>query len=140
MDNRWLIASGFFIFAICSVWFGEINLAIGPWSLVWAIILSGFGSGMVFVPLSTTAMGTLPNEQIGNASGLYNLLRNIGGSIGISMVDTLIARHQQLHRAELARHLTPNYSGFSRALEQLHAMLATRSGDILGLRRAYGVR
>lgn len=107
MDNRWLIASGFFIFAICSVWFGEINLAIGPWSLVWAIILSGFGSGMVFVPLSTTTMGTLPNEQIGNASGLYNLLRNVGGSVGISIVNTIVARHEQLHRSELVHHLSP---------------------------------
>jgi DHA2 family multidrug resistance protein len=60
---------------------------------------------MVFVPLSTTAMGTLANEQIGNASGLYNLLRNVGGSIGISIVNTIVARHEQLHRNELVRSL-----------------------------------
>ncbi|HEX4750416.1 MAG TPA: DHA2 family efflux MFS transporter permease subunit [Bryobacteraceae bacterium] len=105
MDNRYLIAAGFIIFAICSLWFGEVNLGIGQWSFIWAIILSGFGSGMVFVPLSTTAMGTLPNEQIGNASGLYNLLRNVGGSIGISIVNTIVARHEQLHRNELVRSL-----------------------------------
>jgi DHA2 family multidrug resistance protein len=105
MDNRYLIASGFFIFGICSIWFGEVNLAIGPWSFIWAIVLSGFGSGMVFVPLSTTTMGTLSNEQIGNASGLYNLLRNVGGSIGISIVNTIVARHEQMHRSELAHSL-----------------------------------
>lgn len=105
MDNRWLIGAGFVIFAICSLWFGEVYLGISQWSFLWAIILSGFGSGMVFVPLSTTAMGTLSNEQIGNASGLYNLLRNVGGSIGISVVNTIVARHEQLHRNELVHSL-----------------------------------
>jgi DHA2 family multidrug resistance protein len=105
MDNRWLIAAGFAIFAICSLWFGEIYLGISQWTFLWAIVLSGFGSGMVFVPLSTTAMGTLRNEQIGNASGLYNLLRNVGGSIGISIVNTIVARHEQVHRSELVRSL-----------------------------------
>jgi len=46
-------------------------------------------------------MGTLPNQQIGNASGLYNLLRNIGGSIGISVVNTIVTRHTQVHRVDL---------------------------------------
>ncbi|MBV8895000.1 MAG: MFS transporter, partial [Acidobacteriaceae bacterium] len=105
MDNRWLIGAGFTIFAICSLWFGEVYLGISQWSFLWAIVLSGFGSGMVFVPLSTTAMGTLKNEQIGNASGLYNLLRNVGGSIGISIVNTIVARHEQLHRSELVHSL-----------------------------------
>jgi MFS transporter, DHA2 family, multidrug resistance protein len=105
MDNRWLIAAGFLIFAICSLRFGEANLFISQWSFIWAIILSGFGSGMVFVPLSTTSMGTLANQQIGNASGLYNLLRNVGGSIGISLVNTIVARHSQLHRNEMAHSL-----------------------------------
>jgi DHA2 family multidrug resistance protein len=108
VDNRWLIGLGFFLFAFCSLAFGTVNLAIGPWSFLWAIIISGFASGMVFVPLSTTTMGTLTNEQIGNASGLYNLLRNVGGSVGISVVNTIIARHEQLHRNELVHSLTPS--------------------------------
>lgn len=124
MDNRFLIASGFFIFAICSLWFGEINLAIGPWSLVWAIILSGFGSGMVFVPLSTTTMGTLPNEQIGNASGLYNLLRNVGGSVGISVVNTIVARHEQIHRSELIHSLSPTNPLVRQHLSALEGVLS----------------
>lgn len=108
VDNRWLIGLGFFLFALCSLAFGTVNLAIGPWSFLWAIIISGFASGMVFVPLSTTAMGTLTNEQIGNASGLYNLLRNVGGSVGISLVNTIVARHEQVHRNELVHSLSPS--------------------------------
>ena len=114
IDNRYLIAFGFGLFAVCSYWFANINLGIGQWTLTWAIILSGFASGCVFVPLSTTAMAQLPNEQIGNASGLYNLLRNIGGSIGISMISTILSRHEQVHRANLAHNISP----YNPALQQ----------------------
>ncbi|HMF79102.1 MAG TPA: DHA2 family efflux MFS transporter permease subunit [Bryobacteraceae bacterium] len=124
MDNRILIAFGFLLFAICSLAFGQVNLEIGQWSLVWAIILSGFGSGMVFVPLSTTTMGTLKNEQIGNASGLYNLLRNVGGSIGISIVNTVVARHEQLHRTELVHSLSAGSPRVEHHLSILESLVA----------------
>jgi DHA2 family multidrug resistance protein len=107
IDNRWLIAFGFMLFGVASLWFGQVNLSIGQWSFLWAILISGFGSGCVFVPLSTTTMAFLRNEEIGNASGLYNLLRNIGGSIGISVVNTIVARHEQLHRNELVASVNP---------------------------------
>jgi MFS transporter, DHA2 family, multidrug resistance protein len=107
IDNRWLIAAGFVIFGLASYYMGKITLDISEWTLLWPIIFSGAGAGMVFVPLSTLAVGTLRNEEIGNASGLYNLLRNIGGSVGISVTNTLILRHQQIHRDELSRYITP---------------------------------
>jgi DHA2 family multidrug resistance protein len=119
IDNRYLIAFGFSLFAACSMWFADINLGINQWTLTWAIILSGFGSGCVFVPLSTAAMARLPNEQIGNASGLYNLLRNIGGGIGISMINTVLARHEQIHRAYLVHDITP---GNPLLQQQLHGL------------------
>ena len=125
MDNRWLIAAGFFIFAVCSLWFGEATLGISQWTFIWAIILSGFGSGMVFVPLSTTAMGTVRNEQMGNASGLYNLLRNVGGSVGISIVNTIVARHAQVHRGELVHSLAPTNQLVQERLSALENLLRT---------------
>lgn len=139
MDNRWLIGSGFLIFAVCSLWFGEVNLAISQWSFLWAIIFSGFGSGMVFVPLSTTTMGTLPNEQIGNASGLYNLLRNVGGSIGISIVNTIVARHEQLHRTELVHSLTPTNPLVQQQLSSLQGLVSSTNaaGPALANSAAY---
>ena len=138
LDNRWLIASGFGTFAICSLWFGQVNLAISQWSFIWPIILSGFGSGMVFVPLSTTTMGTLSNEEIGNASGLYNLLRNVGGSVGISIVNTIVARHAQIHRSELAHNLTSLSPLTGQHLSILQELMqrANASGAVLASRQA----
>ena len=106
LDARWLIACGFVMFGISSLRFGQADLAISQWSFLWAIMLSGFGSGSIFVPLSAVAVTGLANEEIGNASGLYNLSRNVGGSIGISIVNTIMARHQQLHQNELVHSVT----------------------------------
>jgi DHA2 family multidrug resistance protein len=121
-DNRLFIAAGFSIFGITSLWFANLTLSMSQWT---PIIISGAASGMVFVPLSTATMGTLSNQQMGNASGLYNLLRNIGGSIGISMVDTMIAG-TQLHRAELAGHLSRGNPVFDAIYNRLAVIAALR--------------
>ncbi|MGC1374396.1 MAG: DHA2 family efflux MFS transporter permease subunit [Candidatus Sulfotelmatobacter sp.] len=140
IDNRWLIAFGFAMFGVASLWFGLVNLSIGQWTFLWAILISGFGSGCVFVPLSTTAMAFLKNEEIGNASGLYNLFRNIGGSIGISVVNTIVTRHEQTHRNEMVRHLNPgrvSVHGALGGLSQFLVVQGTSPPD--ALRRAYGL-
>ncbi|MFY9790697.1 MAG: DHA2 family efflux MFS transporter permease subunit [Candidatus Sulfotelmatobacter sp.] len=140
MDNRWLIAFGFAMFGAASLWFGEVNLAIGQWTFLWAILISGFGSGCVFVPLSTTTMAFLKNEEIGNASGLYNLLRNIGGSIGISIVNTIVSRHEQVHRNELAGSLDPGRVTVYGSLHGIQAFLSSRGASSTdALRQAYGL-
>ena len=140
IDNRWLIAFGFALFGAASLWFGEVNLSIGQWTFLWAIIISGFGSGCIFVPLSTTSMAFLKNEEIGNASGLYNLLRNIGGSIGISVVNTIVTRHEQVHRTELAGSLSPDRIEVHGALQGMQQyLLAQGSSPTTALQRAYGL-
>jgi DHA2 family multidrug resistance protein len=140
IDNRWLIATGFTLFALSSLWFGELTLSIGQWTFLWAIVISGFGSGCVFVPLSTTTVVGLRNEEIGNATGLYNLLRNIGGSIGISVVNTIVTRHEQLHRNDLARTLSPANPTFEQRLHGMQQFLVAQGASpSLALHRAYGL-
>ena len=127
LDNRWLIASGFVMFGVSSLRFGQANLDISQWSFLWAIILSGFGAGFIFVPLSTTAVAGLPNEEIGNASGLYNLFRNVGGSVGIAIVNTIVARHAQLHQNELVRSIVPSSVTVQNQLHALQQYLQRRA-------------
>jgi len=138
VDNRWLMMAGFGLFGFSALWMAGLTIDISQWSLVTPIILSGMAAGMVFVPLSTIAVGTLPNEQIGNATGLFNLLRNLGGSIGISIVDTLIARHQQVHRAELSRYISQR-EPYREAYNTLHALMAHHAGPREAMLRAYAV-
>ncbi len=140
IDNRWLTAIGFVLLIWTSIWMTNLTLDISNWSMIWPVIISGMGTGMIFVPLSTVTMATLRNEQIGNASGIYNLLRNVGGSVGISTVNTLVARHQQVHQNELARYASRGNPVFSRALQSLqHGPLAHHFGAVDAARRAYAI-
>src|SRR3984885_1683377 len=140
IDNRYLIAFGFTLFGVASLWFGQLNLSIGQWSFLWAVLISGFGSGCIFVPLSTTTMAFLKNEEIGNASGLYNLLRNIGGSIGISVVNTIVSRHEQVHRNELVASLAPGRITVQESIQGMQAYLSSQgASSTTALQRSYGL-
>jgi len=129
IDNRYLLAFGFTLFGFCGLWFAEVNLAISQWSFLWPIVLSGFGAGMVFVPLASTSMASLPNQEIGNAAGIFNLMRNIGGSIGISIVNTVVARHEQVHRVEMSGHLNHANTLFEQMLNGTTALTARVGGS-----------
>jgi DHA2 family multidrug resistance protein len=83
------------------------------------------GVGLIFVPLTTVALGALRKEQIGNASGIFNLMRNLGGSIGISMVTTLLDRGAQTHQAILVSHMTPYDPAFQQRIQALKHVLGT---------------
>ena len=140
LDNRWLIASGFVMFGISSLRFGQADLAISQWSFLWAIVLSGFGAGFIFVPLSTTAVAGLANEEIGNASGLYNLFRNVGGSVGIAVVNTILARHAQLHQNELVRSIVPSSVTVQNQLHSLQQYLQSQGyGPVDAMQKAYAL-
>jgi DHA2 family multidrug resistance protein len=128
------------MFGISSLRFGQADLAISQWSFFWAILLSGFGSGSIFVPLSTTTVAGLANEEIGNASGLYNLSRNIGGSIGISIVNTIVVRHQQLHQNELVHSITSTSVPLQNQLQSLQHYLQTQGYSAAeSMRKAYAL-
>src|SRR5258707_4213715 len=77
IDNRWLIALGFTVFGVTALWMAGLTLQISQWSLTWPMIIIRAAAGLIFVPLSTAAMGTLPNQQISNASGFFNLVHYI---------------------------------------------------------------
>jgi len=98
VDPRYLLTFGFVVFGLTTLYFGNLTLDISPTTLLVPILITGFGLSFVFVPITTAAYGTLPNEQIGNASGLFNLMRNVGGSIGISVAQTLLTRRSAVHQ------------------------------------------
>jgi DHA2 family multidrug resistance protein len=101
IDPRWLLTFGFCTFGLTTLYFGNVTLDISPTTLLLPILITGFGLSFVFVPISTAAYGTLDNKQIGNASGLFNLMRNVGGSIGISIASTLLTRRSAVHQNEI---------------------------------------
>jgi MFS transporter, DHA2 family, multidrug resistance protein len=101
VDPRFLLTFGFLTFGLTTLYFGNVTFDISPTTLLLPILITGFGLSFVFVPISTAAYGTLRNEQIGNASGVFNLMRNVGGSIGISIASTLLTRRTYVHQNEI---------------------------------------
>jgi MFS transporter, DHA2 family, multidrug resistance protein len=98
---------------------------------------------MIFVPLTTSTMGTLAQDQIGNASGIFNLMRNVGGSIGIAMITTLVPRSAQANQMLLSSHTSRFNPVWQSKLAAIQAGLAQHSSSWKALKRAprilYGV-
>ena len=88
--NRVLIAIGFSLLAASSFWLGNINLQISMRNVILPSVLNGIAISFIFTPLTTAAMGYLRQDQMANATGIYNLMRNLGGSFGIALVSTII--------------------------------------------------
>ncbi len=126
VDSRVLIAVGFGALALSGFMFSHMTLDIGMSSIVFASILNGAATGLIFVPLSTTAMAHVARERMGSATGIFNLMRNIGAGIGISLMTTFLARNSQTHQAVLAAHLTPYDPRYQEWLHSAQSALAAR--------------
>src|SRR5258707_9081103 len=138
VNSRYLIIFGFTVLGYSTYQFSNINLEISIASIVWPSLISGFAMGFIFVPLTTMALGTLSNEQMGNASGVFNLMRNTAGSVGIATVTTLLARGAQVHQAAMVSHLTPYDPVFQERVKQITGGFAARGGgSALAQQQAY---
>jgi len=72
----------------------------------WPLIFRGIGLGLIFVPLTNLALADLPLSKIPNGTGLFNLMRQLGGSVGIALSATLVQRFSAIHRADLMQNIT----------------------------------
>ncbi len=137
--NRVLIAIGFGLLAVSSFWLGNLNLQISMWQVIWPSVLNGIAISFIFVPLTTSTMGQLPQAQLGNATGIFNLMRNLGGSFGIAMVSTLLVRRAQVHQVSMVSHLTPYDPVYQDQLATLQHSLAAQSGSVTAQLQAHGL-
>jgi DHA2 family multidrug resistance protein len=97
-----ILAGGYTMFQL-----SHLNLNAGYWDIFWPQIIQGAAMAFLFVPLMTTSMSGISREKMGNATSIYNLMRNIGGSFGIAAMTTLLARREQVHQNHLISQITP---------------------------------
>lgn len=128
LSNRVLIGLGFLLLTYSSLMFGAINLEISMRNIIFPSVLNGFAISLIFVPLTTSAMGTLAREQIGNATGIFNLMRNLGGSIGIASITTFVARSAQFNQNVLSSHTSKFNPTLQQRLAEIQSMLAHKVG------------
>ena len=120
-DGRLLMAFGFALLGYSTWMLSNISLDIGMASVIIPNLINGSAMGFIFVPLTTMTLSRLRKEEMGNATGIYNLMRNIGGSIGIATVTTLLVRGSQAHQSYLAANLTSGSPATARMLQGLGA-------------------
>ncbi|HMD76930.1 MAG TPA: DHA2 family efflux MFS transporter permease subunit [Terracidiphilus sp.] len=102
IDGRLLMAFGFALLGYSTWMLGRINLEIGMASVIVPNVINGCAMGFVFIPLTTMTLSLLRKQEIGNATGIFNLMRNIGGSFGIAGVITALVRGAQVHQTFLS--------------------------------------
>ena len=128
-DPRKLLTVGMIVCAWTLFQFSRLNLQAGYWDFFWPQFEMGLSLGLVFVPLTTTSMSRIPRETMGNATSLFNLVRNLGGSIGISAVNTVQLRRQQKNIDILGAHVNPYSPSARQMLGSLKQMFMSRGGD-----------
>ncbi|HEY6006964.1 MAG TPA: DHA2 family efflux MFS transporter permease subunit, partial [Geobacteraceae bacterium] len=106
-DGRKVVFTGLIVGAVSMFLMRGFTLEASYWDFVWPRVVLGFGLAMMFVPLTTVTLSTIERMEMGNATGIFNLLRNIGGSVGIAISATLLARYSQFYQNSLATHVTP---------------------------------
>src|SRR5262249_9705842 len=126
LDGRRIAALGAVLFAFAMWQWSRFTLQSGLGDFFWPLIARGVALGMVFIPLNNLAVSELPMSQIGAATGLYNLTRQLGGSIGIALSANAVARFSAQARAALGSHLPANDPGVVARLDAITKGLLAR--------------
>jgi DHA2 family multidrug resistance protein len=104
---RGLLALGLFTLS-CSLWLmSGFNLEADFVAVAWPRVVQALGLGLFFVPVAAATYVNISREEIGNATGIFNLVRNIGGSFGVAIATTVLSQRSQVHQTFLAEHITP---------------------------------
>ena len=129
VDPRLMIATGFVFFAIGTYQASFVTVDWDFWELLWPQIFRGVGLMLSMVPINNLALGTMPPMKIKNASGLFNLMRNLGGAVGLALINTLLDKRMDLHLERLREQVTWGKAAADERLANMTAALASRGSD-----------
>ncbi len=107
LDYRLMIGAGALVSGLAMLKASSLNLEASFFQVMMPRLLLGLGLGWMWMPVTTVSLAVVPREKMGYASGLFNLMRNLGGSFGIAVVTTVLSRRAQTHQARLVAHVTP---------------------------------
>jgi DHA2 family multidrug resistance protein len=129
VDARIPMFCGLLTTALGNYWMSQLNLDISPWQIVWPRVVVIAGLCMIFAPLNVAAFLYIPPELRGAAVGLLALLRNEGGSVGVSVAQTIQERRDQFHALRLNEQLDPLNPAVTNFFQQGQAFFLQQTGD-----------
>jgi MFS transporter, DHA2 family, multidrug resistance protein len=133
IDARVSIAFGLGLFALGSWLMGGLNQTAGFWDIFWPRSIQGFALGFLFVPLTTATLAGIPRAAMASATGLYTLVRQLGGSLGIAILELIETRRQDFAQQSLAANVTlanPNVASLLHGAHSQTQALAQLSGMV----------
>ena len=139
IDVRIFVSLGFALIAYAAFQLGNLTLDISPRNLDLPNILMGLGMGFIMVPLMTVSLANISNEQMGNASGVNNLARTMGGSMGISLTTALVTRYAQVHQAFLVGNVSQYNPACQQKFENIVGGLSQYGDPATTQQRALGI-
>jgi DHA2 family multidrug resistance protein len=134
IDARWLIALGFLGCALALYSMTRFDTEIDYATIAWARVYQSMPLALLFIPINTAALAAMPTAKSNNASAIINMVRNVGGSVGISLATTLIARREQYHQSVLVEHVTSlstQYNTAVHGLQQTYLAYSASAVDAL---------
>jgi DHA2 family multidrug resistance protein len=139
VDPRKLLVGGIVGASASLFLLGRLNLSVGYWDIFWPQFLQGVSLACLFVPLTTITMDPIRREAMGNATSIFNLMRNLGGSVGIAAVTTLVARHEQTNLNNLTGDVSSDRLRVQASVQAFRNWFIYRGADAAtSTRRAYG--
>jgi len=126
---RVMIATGCLITIAVMFSFSDLNPDTGSDQFFWPLIWRGFGTVVMFLPLSIVTLGSLPKKDVASGSGFFSLTRQLGGSIGIAAITTLVAKQQFVHRSQLIYDISDLNPAYPERMAANTAYFSTTSGD-----------
>lgn len=129
IEPRKLLGAGLIICSYSLYLLSRLNLNAGYWDIFWPQLLQGTSMGLLFVPLTTVTNDPIPRQEMGNATSLFNLMRNIGASIGIASVTAIVARQSQSHINDLASNVSNLNPAANAAFNSMRAAMMTHGMD-----------
>jgi DHA2 family multidrug resistance protein len=136
-DGRWVAFIGINVFAISCYMNAHMTDLVGIEHLKWSQTVRAIGQPLLMVPLSTITTGLILKSQAGSASGLFNMLRNLGGSVGIAVLATTLSMREKFHSARLVEGVTLYKLNTQNRLSALqHSLMLKGVDPILAMRKA----
>jgi MFS transporter, DHA2 family, multidrug resistance protein len=124
VDPRRMLAAGLAMFGVSLYWLGHLTNQSAFWEFFWPQALRGFSIMFVMLPTNTIALTGLTPQQLKNASGLYNLMRNLGGAVGLAIINTMISSRLALHRQHLDEAVTWSRPAVGQMIDQMSGALS----------------
>jgi MFS transporter, DHA2 family, multidrug resistance protein len=138
-DPRYMLIGGFVLFAIGTWQMTHVTRDWDFWELLWPQIFRGLGLMFAIVPVTNTALGTLAPERMKNASGLFNLMRNLGGAIGLATINTALNDRMDLHLARLHEQVTWSRAAATETLARLASHFQGSDAQAMALKQMMGL-